>query len=297
MKSYFAKLAARATLANVPVSRAVTSTDSRDPFEDRAAQPIVPPLSGVAQPGHPPQPAMTHATPDSRIEARDRRRSETDSVDIEAPTTSQRLNAPAPRVVHPNAPVERPAETAIPLDPPRTDHPPRADSQALRRTLVPDTTRLAPPEPSPSAIPTFSAKEKDASRSTAIDETERLAEIRKEQSMLLRKADAFMAGMFDRSQRATTREDADSEDERQTVPERSESPRQTATRLQPMVSPTRVSEPVDQEPSLVIGKLSVEVLPPAAPPVAPQRQVVVINAGQRTRAGVPSSQRFGFSRF
>jgi len=134
-------------------------------------------------------------------------------------------------------------------------------------------------------------------RPSSRDETkldDRLADVENEQAILLRKADAFMVGMFER-QRRTIDEEQKHEEEESLA--RLERPAQLPTRLQPAATPVRVSEPADDEPSLVIGKLSVEVVQAPTPAVTPQRQVVVIGGGRQTRGGIPSAHRFGFSRF
>ena len=73
--------------------------------------------------------------------------------------------------------------------------------------------------------------------------------------------------------------------------------RESPSRLQPAAKPRQPPEPPPEQPSLVIGKLTVEVVPPPSP-VTPRREVVVVRAGSNSRpASIHSSQRFGLGQF
>jgi len=154
-------------------------------------------------------------------------------------------------------------------------------------------------EPERSAHQTAPTNLKKSESSQPLDDSEvndRLSTVEKEQMILLRKADTFMAGLFAR--RSTQEpESEETAKENQVRPRESKSLAQPPTRLKPTPTPAQVSEPAEEEPSLVIERLSVEVVPPAAPVMTPQRQVVVIGGGRRTSAEMPSAHRFGFSRY
>jgi len=122
-------------------------------------------------------------------------------------------------------------------------------------------------------------------------------EYEREQSVLLQKADAFMAALLDRrTEESGTRDQNEHITER---PPRHEIVREPApARLQPAHVAARPTESADASPSLVIGKLTVEVLPPAPPPIAPSRQVIVVRGDRNARThAIRSSQRFGLGQF
>lgn len=194
--------------------------------------------------------------------------------------------------------MSRSSEIAKTLDESKIEKTSRADAEDVLRSPVYDVTRPAL-ETRSTVIPNVKSIEKNAKQSQKmVDADNRLAEMHEEQSALLRKADAFMSQLFDRREFANTRHQEQQEEDRQAELRKSETPREVAVaRLQPTTPSLRVLEPPDPEPSLVIGKLSIEVVPPAPPPIAPQPQIVIIGGGRRTRAGIPSGHRFGFNRF
>jgi len=124
-----------------------------------------------------------------------------------------------------------------------------------------------------------------------------LVEDDREQAVLLRKADAFMAALLDRrTEESSTR---DQNQQITELPQRHEIVREPApARLQPAPVAARPIESADESPSLVIGKLTVEVLPPPPPPIAPSRQVIVVRGDRNARThAIRSSQRFGLGQF
>jgi hypothetical protein len=295
MKSYFAKLAARATLANVPVSRPTSAGNSHDPFEETGVQPGISSLVGNAQQNVSVPAPVRRVISESPAEVNRPRTLETDTAEIRAREPS-RISAPTTaEVVHPKQARQPSSDTPITNERRETVKQSRAGSRASEQR-EPESTRLSPLiDQSPAALP-ISRKEKDKPESSSVF-AQRLNEIGGEQKALLRRADAFMAGLFASRERSVAREAPEQREERQTELARTEPTRDPAPRLQPVARPPRVTEPVDDEPSVVIGKLSVEILPSPAPPV-PQRQIVVVRGGARRAASqVPSSQRFGFSRF
>jgi hypothetical protein len=122
----------------------------------------------------------------------------------------------------------------------------------------------------------------------------RLAEIQSEHSLLLRRADAFMDQLFHRNSRPASENDSSTE-LKMTSGQVSE-PGQTQ-RLQPPLANTQTFEQESDQPSLVIGNLMIEVVPPVPAPAAPRPPLVVVRGSGRGRNGVPSSRRFGLGQF
>ncbi len=287
MKSYFAKLAARATLANAPAPKSVNARRAHDPFEATVTSPDTTHHSTVwpTSPSSDRLPAERNAVSESSSKTTELR-PQTESTVTPTPKSSTIV---APPSTEPEQPITRATK--------ESELPPR-DLFETRKVTHVEPQQISPEaHTSPRLVPTTPSKETEVSQSSHDDEmTDRLVNIESEQAVLLRKADSFIASLFER--RSSKREQAESEeDHSQQHATKSERPIQTATRLQPPTPQARVSEPTDEAPSLVIGKLSVEIVPAPTPVVTPQRQVVVIGGGRRTRAGVPSAHRFGFSRF
>jgi hypothetical protein len=134
--------------------------------------------------------------------------------------------------------------------------------------------------PAASLPATRDVKELDSVSSEEDRDETRLEEIQQEQRQLLRKADLFMERLFNARS-------ASDEERRRELPALTP-PLQTRRRIEPDRAP----------PSLVIGKLTVEVTPPAPPATAPaQQQVVVVREGDGSRSSFHSSRRFGLSQF
>jgi hypothetical protein len=149
-------------------------------------------------------------------------------------------------------------------------------------------TRIAPP-----AIP----KEMTQSKPANADTDHALEEIRREQALLLRKADAFMAGLFERRSPHATQRQTDSREEKP-AHSHAELPHEQPARL-PLPKAPQVVEVPDEQPSLVIGNLTVEVTPSTPPPVNPAPKVVVVRGRGTGRrgGGFSTSQRFGLGQF
>jgi hypothetical protein len=117
---------------------------------------------------------------------------------------------------------------------------------------------------------------------------------------LLRRADDFMGGLVPKLAAEPRAEDSSSLDERQN--EQTFRPAETASadaRFQPRSPSSPISHGVDEVPSVIIGNLIVEVTPPVPPPLSARR----MPSGRITRGGfrlgtrVPSARRFGLSQF
>ena len=102
--------------------------------------------------------------------------------------------------------------------------------------------------------------------------------------------------LFDRGPEAKTL-DANNDQERTAPAVKREIVREPSSRLQPVAKPHQLPELPAEQPSLVIGKLTVEVMPTPRP-VAPSRRVVVVRGGDSSRRqSIHSSQRFGLGQF
>jgi hypothetical protein len=301
MKSYFARLAARATLANAPASPAVNTTKAADPFEqisqsrtssgptrigqsshstnESSALPLSRSYPAVVQPKsvHPVTERPAPPLPESLDH----------STRLPPKSLPTILTAKLAADIAPQSPAERGSQTV------------ESESPAATPGLARETP---PPLIQPLAIsPTKSPKSSsDEGGNSPITETERtegdLAAIQREQFKLLRKADAFMEHLFERRSLSATSPEVASRNEPRNTP-RPKSEHDEAPRLQPIQSAPRVFEPDSDQPSLVIGKLTVEVVPPAPASVTPRPQVVVVRGARGSRIGIPSSRRFGLGQF
>lgn len=147
--------------------------------------------------------------------------------------------------------------------------------------------------------PTHKTSErKEANQKGATDTNERYAEIEREQVSLLRKSDAFMESLLRHRAALTQPHEVEKNEAEARVSTRQEEPvEQKQTRLQPSPEPL-TPEPAADRSSLVIGSLTVEVVPPTLPaPAAPRREVVIVRGAPNVRGSVPSSRRFGLGQF
>lgn len=252
-----------------------------DPFEQASLSEDIAPAPVVAQAGpaseYSIEPASRRpALPEAQTVSPKSERS--DSIQREP----ERTETLSPRLQPEIAPSELPNEVRF------EQAAPRAAAQPLPQT---ERTAVAPP-----TRETHESGEANTKR--IADNDERLAEIEREQGILLRKSDAFMRSLLGPREAPTKRHDVESEESEPRVSSRreeSEQPKQS--RLQPSPPAPREREP-DDHPSLVIGSLTVEVVPPApAPPVTPRREVVIVRGAPTVRSAVPSSRRFGLGQF
>jgi len=292
MKSYFAKLAARATIANIPVAPS-RFPGSPDPFEAVAPEfgsspPTIPQASSVrddAREHNARQPVLKTESP-SRGDIVRTNPGRSDDRD----TTLQ----PAPRLQQPT----EDAPTTIEIPPPREAVSPASEDHRLHREQESTQpvrsenmiTTLSPPKLS------LDLPKSEVTREPGTDE--QIDEIQREQSMLLRKADAFMSALLERRSE-TANPSIGRQADLEIPPSKAEpSHAEIPTRLQPPSPGVRARDDRDDQPSLVIGKLTVEVMPPPAPPVAPSGQVVIVREGRSVRGAARNSiQRFGLGQF
>ncbi|HSE34298.1 MAG TPA: hypothetical protein VLA93_22180 [Pyrinomonadaceae bacterium] len=298
MKSYFAKLAARATVTNAP-AHPVNARMAPDPFEP-------PVTTSEANPRTVSPPIRS--SDELPLKRGDVSKSPSRTIQLQPVTEPTVIQAQKPTTV--SAPVTdaeqsvSEASSISELRPSRQDSETRStarvEAQDLNVTSTTNPNRLSPETPrsgDQASRPTSTTRER--SQSTDDDAVnERLSNVENEQAILLRKADTFMAGLFERRQRSNQETEREERaDDSQARPAISESLIQAPARLKPPSAPARVSEPADEGPALVIEKLSVEVVPTPSPAISPQRQIVVIGGSRRTSAGIPSAHRFGFSRY
>ena len=296
MKSYFAKLAARATLANAPVPSSVPTSTTQDPFESATD------VNAASSPRSFAQPTNTfdslqssRSQPLTRSFENPRSRSEETSVEGTQPNEEQRDSLSDSTPLVPNVQsAPRPSQELTPVAQETVSH---QESHELKIESDQTPSLLVKKESDISSLtPTTSREIRESKTASEADTEEQLAELKHDQSVLLRKADAFMTQLLERRSTLAPREQDDDEDEEQ----KSSKPalREEVTRLQPTQRAAPLTEVADEQPSLVIGKLTVEVTPPPPPAVTPPRQVVVVRGrGSARHGGVQSSQRFGLGQF
>ncbi len=274
MKSYFARLADRATPAPRAAVAPAPAGEVNDPFAETA-----PPLAAAPVPAPPLPGAPLLLTP--------------------------RPAAAAPRVAEepPVAPLEWVPPPSSPL-PPRSVSTERVvektnvetrdvEREVVREVAAAPPLKVAPPasQPPPAGRPPVATDE-----TVAREFVEAARDEQRDERQLLRKADAFMERLLDRSRRTEAEPRAETRDEvREILPPRPES--QPAIRIQPAGRPPRPVESAPEPPSLVIGSLTVEVIQPPPPaPVSPPR-IVVVRGARGARAGARSSRSFGLRQF
>lgn len=263
MKSYFAKLADRATIGTPATPIALSATQSRnvkDSISDELEQ---------RQP-HPKSTTHTHSA---------------DFV-AETPAAIEHVLTPTRVVEQFEAPFANRTTQA-------SEKPPREVESS-----EPATDVLQPRAGVESSASSFRAhfdgpdeSPDDSSLSLNIN---RLVAVQQDQVRLLKRADEFMGDLLTRR--------SHSEESREAQHDRAQESTNTA-RLQPTTPPvSTVARPTartpeqTESPSLVIGKLTVEVSSPTPQPPESSR-VIVVHKGDNKRSIAPSSRRFGLSQF
>ena len=291
MKSYFAKLAARATLANVPAPSPATTANTHDPFADTSTIIDAPSRTAIV-----PESPGSDRIGTTSVQVR--RMNDTPNSQPQIVKSEVHFE---PNALHPSPPereltieaksVSRASEKEVPI----AQH---DREQARPESSISNTIQEHVLQP-PLIPPGRQASTHDAQIETTShpEINARLVEADREQSVLLQKADAFMAALLDRrTEESRTRSQSELITEE---PPRHEIVREPApARLQPAPVAARPIESANESPSLVIGKLTVEVLPPPPPPIAPSRQVIVVRGDRNARThAIRSSQRFGLGQF
>jgi hypothetical protein len=295
MKGYFAKLADRAALANASVRSPASSAIGADPFENAAPLPAAPPS---IEPGR----RMQTLEPLSLLR-------NNQPQDIEPASNQSNIDIP------PQLLPDTPAFSEM-LQPPSAEMNPIAERVVKnpsdfeqrevepmtiqRPVLAPDTPlRLQSPIQKPPALSqpftgSDSEEEQPLTQNRAAEE--RLDDLEQQQAMLLRKADAFMGRLLERRQESPDARESETEPEAPSALE----PKvqlEPSHRAQSVPAPARPSREDSDRPSLVIGKLTVEVVPPAPPSNDSKTKVVVTRTGRSRPGGLISSRRFGLGQF
>ena len=296
MKSYFAKLADRATLANVPATSAVSAAKLTDPFDE---PPLVEPRIPTSLD------KRTHSSEESSKFAVKAPSAASTSYNTRslAETQEQAITeTPAPTTLLPNRQPSESATERITHDGVREDssgEPRVVRVEPTRKEATPATIAepISLPLPPPPFAPRIPANSDEAMRSSVneIAPAEgRLANLEQEHAILLHKADVFMDHIMERHKPRVTEE---GRTEKESFDRKAQLQPPASTSLQPIQPLTRQPDQDTERPSLVIGKLTVEVLPPSPVTVAPQSQVVVIRGGRNRSNGLPSGRRYGLSQF
>jgi hypothetical protein len=295
MKSYFAKLADRATIANVPATSVVHSPRVSDPFEETSRQEteFATPVSKRLTPpdtrqsrvvrGKSLEPLGIAQTEPHSVETRRRTKEQVTEV---KPLEPKLVEASPVRKSTANREIQRP-QGVLPVVESQTK---RDETESPIKSLSPPETR----EPGVLRVKDQPAKESDI-ESEAIGD--KVTSLEREQAVLLRKADLFMSNLLDVQHK--TQSQNEPPDSRKTEPTFRSTPTvnsESISRLEP-VQRQEVPGQESEVSSVVIGNLIVEVTPPAtAPPVQQQPQIVIRGSGMR-RGGVTSTRRFGLRQF
>lgn len=294
MKSYFAKLAARATLANAPPPPSTTKP-TPDPFENVSAPDTPTPTQSASVSSRSVDRLLEtdRSEPSGNINNTSSSNTTGADVRIESETLRPKLTPPATRADYVQSVSDYTAEAEERRNKNETQ-PQGRRLQFEERTAFEPAQEQSTLKPTPASVVPAEVKKSDTT--DELSTVERLEEIQSEQAALLRKADAFMNVLFDRGPDARTTEEK-RDQERPAPVVKPEIVREPSSRLQPVAKSHQLPELPTEQPSLVIGKLTVEVMP-TPPPVAPRRQVVVVRSGESSRrSSIHSSQRFGLGQF
>ena len=295
MKRYFTRLATRASSPTTPTFPVANIARSEDPFEPRA-------LSHDSSPTSIGENTRAERTIDN---SPTRFASET-SEQIQA--RPKRL-APAISELQPATPALVAPVVAIGTDQPPTIAQPNTSAgtartaAARRNDSTARVTTRKDSSPTPESVrlfPVHSTKKSGTNAAQAPSEEAGSipssgAEAQTDQATLLRKADVFMAQILDRQSPSERPQKIDAHDERAVImnPPTVPSSLPAAPTIKPIEGRLK---PAPDQPSVVIGRLTVEVVPPPPPPVArpPMGHARATRRGPNT---VPSGRRFGLSQF
>jgi hypothetical protein len=287
MKNYFGRLVARAAPQRDSTPAARERTKVHDPFEQVAATEMPGPFPETARemmssamattspvahgpatekralPAVQPAPAVTTADSgrlwQSELSALPTPEQARDSLALTASKRSEPAETTTPKLIHP-------VRTAAARSPPHDLKPAETQRADLPGEHDPDQP---------------------------------FADAQREQAILLRKADAFMTELFEERARFQSGRNLEEESEsHQAESLRPLSQPIENSRLKAAQAAEATREPDAEQPSLVIGRLTVEVAPSVPPPATPRAPIVVVRSPAHTAKGVlPSSRRFGLSQF
>jgi|SRR5215213_1151845 len=289
MKSYFAKLAVRATLPNAPPapSRAVPMDD---PFENVSVGGTPPATENVSLSAGPKSQSSEVGRVQSAVRTeeivfprgRDR------EVTLESDSYVQPVTPRTPNISANNDVRERARETE------RAEQETPKQSPVLKLESTQSARQQVNEDETPASVAlVIPAESREPVTSHSADHT--VNNTSAEQIFSLKRADEFMNALFAR-RTAPPAIESNQEKQQPAPAPRIVTARESTSRLQPAAQPRQPPEPPPEQPSLVIGKLTVEVVP--SPAVTPRREVVVVRAGSNSRPGpIHSSQRFGLGQF
>jgi hypothetical protein len=299
MKSYFAKLADRATQANPQAPSSVQSRKAFDPFEITSPpQSPLPPIEAARAAGMPGNHSSSLASQTVQAENKLPHFHALEKQQFEAAQAAEPPpSSLASHITSGNLLNAAPGAKDRSLPTPEQE----ARQEAGIRQANPSTREPSQPEKPPeSATLQLTPKQSEDAIKPLEGENSgndgQRAHMEDEQSSLLRKADDFMQRLTEhlRAPQSASEEIVEAGSQSQATI----APRQDAA---PRLLPARSGEPIPEResarPSLVIGKLTVEILPPAPPSIAPLQQVVVVRDVQRGGSGIHSSRRFGLGQF
>jgi hypothetical protein len=286
MKSYFAKLADRATLANVPAPAPVHAPRVSDPFEEAPTEQAQLPTPGRNQ---------------QRLAPRDPDGFALTPSDKAKSTQDQRTVVET----HQHEPTEMPTEIATlqPKPPEQTlgykfdekQEPIESRAQQTGEQIKSEVREVVTllPNKTPDTQPVTIKAPADENEGET-QEPASSNDLGREQALLLRKADLFMSSLLDAQREPSLDETRTTEPAVHSLKKLERDP---TSRLEP--APRNLPAPVQEAtgPSLVIGKLTVEVTPSGPPPVAPQPQRLIVRGSRGFGRGVMSSRRFGLGQF
>jgi len=290
MKSYFAKLADRATLGKTLRASPAHTAKAPDPFE-AAPSPVVSPASEIpkaretsTKPGNFQLPQPAHDT-------------QHDSVQF--PDETGKLGSAEPPVASTTIVRQRAIDEELHLQAqlvPQTS----LTNHAVEKVKTVRSSTEAPVHAPQLTPPETKAKINGQNEQPSIDETaaaeERLTDLERGQAVLLRKADAFMGRLLSGQTESPLAEGMERPAEPRNVP-KADAEHEHPNWMQPNPVLTRQSREDSDRPSLVIGKLTVEVIPAAPPPIAPKQRVIIVQSARSRTAGPISGQRFGLGQF
>ena len=295
MKSYFAKLAARATPATLSASSPRSVAKMADPFAEHA----MPTSESTSLP-------TREASLSADVTSNAQTSPSTKTIEADLPTAKYReveLRASDQAYLRPANPISETHQTDLPIEratqrklkqpSSEVDGLPSADESV--RQLEPPAMAKAMSTVEVSSVNTGQRMREsidlnaDEPSLAKVDDSES----QHDTSFLLSKADDFMERLFTRHEKSVEY-DADVETEQ---PSEQLTKVEAPTRLQPMPAVSRAAETIAEPPGLVIGTLTVEVMPPHPAPVAPVQRVVVVRGTSGARTALPSSRRFGLSQF
>ena len=289
MKSYFAKLADRATLPNVPAASTVQVRKLSDPFESQEPTETQPPSLVKNKRG------LQEHVEQAVLKPPQRRETTTELVPvIEQP--KQAIREEQNRTLNPEPESTRPAQKTEPIINNTVKETEKVEAKARllpNDAATPEVIDLTPPQVQSHLLP---EQQKQTEDPTEEDQSleERIWEL-EEQSVLLRKADAFMSSLLEPRRQPPSSPDKAIVNE--TMPE-SFVPREAEpNRIEPTLREPKSTTPTPEGPSLVIGSLIVEVSAPAPAPAPAQTPRVIVRGSPGRRAGLISSRRFGLGQF